>query len=55
VIGNLKERQLEVFSEPDPRRSEYRRSRVVTLEESWRSKRLPKVVLEPRDLFIRWR
>jgi Uma2 family endonuclease len=55
VIANLKQRQLEVFSVPDPKRSEYRQSLIVTLDETWRSKQVPKVVLKARELFIPWR
>lgn len=55
VIANLKLRQLEVFAEPHPQRSEYRKSLIIAYDESWRSRRLPKVVLKPRELFIPWR
>lgn len=55
VIANLQERQLEVFTQPDAKRSEYLNVRIVTLDEVWRSKRLPKVVLKPRELTIAYR
>ena len=55
VIANVKQRQLEVFTVPDPTRSEYRHTRLVSLDEVWRSKRLPKITLKPRELFIPYR
>ena len=51
VIANLKERQLEIFSVPDSKRSEYRQSLIVTFDETWRSSRLPALVLRPKELF----